>query len=134
MKLLILEHYGREPIIREGILRFCEEVDAIYVLKVLDVFSSYLALASYTFVEILQLSATKGCIDVRHTVVETDVVVTELPTMRDLGLSGDMFCVGPELFVHEEHHTAPTGSDGLVAVERDCSNTSKGTSVLTLVG
>ena len=100
----------------------------------LDVFSSYLALASYIFVEVLQLSATKGCIDVRHTVVETDVVVTELPTMRNLGLSGDVFCVAPELFVHEKHHTAPTGGDGLVAVERNCSNTSKGTGVLPLVG
>ena len=63
----------------------------------------------------------------------TDRIDTLLPP-SNVSLYGDVFCVAPELFVHEKHHTAPTGGDGLVAVERNCSNTSKGTGVLPLVG
>lgn len=51
------------------------------------------------------------------TVVETDVIVTKLPPMRNLGLCGNVLCVSSEFLVHEEHHTATTSGDSLVAIE-----------------
>ena len=114
---LVLQDNSREPVIREGVLWFGKEVDAIYILEELDVFGCYLALAGNILVEVLQLSATEGCIDVWHTVVVANVIVTELPTMRNLCLSGDVLCVLALLLVIEEKHTATTSGDGLVAIE-----------------
>ena len=54
--------------------------------------------------------------------------------MRNLGLCGDVLCVGSEFFVHEEHHAATTGGDGLVAVEGDGANATESACMLTLVG
>ena len=53
--------------------------------------------------------------------------------MRNLGLCGDVLCVGSEFFVHEEHHAATTGGDGLVAVEGDGANATESACMLTLV-
>ena len=65
----------------------------------------------------LQLGTAKRSIDIRHTVVITDMVVFELPAMRYFGLGSKMFGKCPQVLVHKQQHAAAARGDGLVAVE-----------------
>ncbi len=61
------------------------------------------------------------------------MVMTELPTMRYLGLSGDMLGVSAHLFIVEKHHTTTTGGDSLVTIKADGTYLTKCTCVLAFV-
>ena len=65
----------------------------------------------------LHLCAAQRCINVGHPIVVADMVVYKLPTVRYLGLGGDMFGQFAQFFIVEQEHTAATRGDGLVAVE-----------------
>ena len=59
--------------------------------------------------------------------------MTELPTVRNLGLGGDMLGVCTKLFIIEQQHTASTCSDGLVAIKAKCTNLAKSAGVLAFI-
>ena len=129
--LLIFQDNSIEPIVGDCIWRIYEELDIWYILEVLLIFSSNLTLACYILVNVLQLGASHSSIDIWHTIVVTYMVVTELPTMWNLCLCGDMLCVCTQLLIIEEHHTAATSSDGLVTIEANRTNLTKCTSMLS---
>ena len=69
--------------------------------------------------KLLELSATQGCIEVRHSIVVADLVVAILPSMRQFRRGGDVLGAPGELRIVGDDGASPAGGNGLVAVEAE---------------
>ena len=100
--LVIFQNHRVQPIVRETMFGLGKELNIFNMLKELSIGSSSRTFVGNVFIQMLQLCTSECSINIRHTVIIADMVVTELPTMRYLSLGCEVFGQCGQLLIIEQ--------------------------------
>ncbi len=120
-----------QPIIRPTIPRLVDE-SKFATLESRSVLLRKVSLFGYELAQTLELRAPKRSIEVRHTIIEANLIMFILIGMRLLGGGSQMLRSQAEL-IGAEDHTAATGSNDFVSVETQSPEGSKSSRVFALI-
>src|SRR5690554_5789314 len=82
---------------------------------------------------LFQLGTSQCSVDIGHSVIVADVIMYKFPTMWNFSLCGQMFGEFTQCFILKQQHSSPTGCNGFISVETDCTNLTESTCMFPFV-